>query len=134
MSPSPAFAAPAAVSARGFAGTAVPAVRPSCPVDGPVMSLSRRQALGAVLGAAGAALLPAAAFAKGGEGAKISFFGVGGQSSPYTAGIKTGGVVQYKKYSEDEMAYFKSIGMCSVSTIVSSALFCYLANVRALLD
>lgn len=123
MSPTPAFAAPAAVSARGFTGTAVPAVRSTCATSAPVMSLSRREALGAALGAAGAALLPAAAFAKSGDGANISFFGVGGQSSPYTAGIKTGGTVQYTPFNAEEMAYFKSIGKFTMF-ILCTGTFC----------
>lgn len=75
------------------------------------MSLSRRAALGAGLGAIGAALLGGvdSVNAKSGEGAKLSIFGVGGQSSPFTSGIETGGTVQYTPFSEDEMKYFRNI-------------------------
>jgi hypothetical protein len=107
MQSTPAFAAPATLGARALAGAAL-AAPPAC-AAGPTMALSRRAALGAGLGALGAALLPAAAFAKGGDGAKISVFGVGGASSPFTAGVQTGGTVVYSRFSEDEMAYFKSI-------------------------
>lgn len=108
MHSSPAFAAPAAVGARALAGAALSS--PTCsPAAGPTMALSRRAALGAALSAVGAAMLPASAFAKGGDAPKISIFGVGGASSPFDKGIERGGSVLYSRFSEDEMAYFKSI-------------------------
>lgn len=105
----PAFTAPASLSARAFSGPSVAQPTTSLSPSTPTMALSRRSALGAALTAAGAALLPAAAFAKGGESAKISIFGMGSASSPFVAGIKTSGTVQYKRFSDDELAYFKSI-------------------------
>lgn len=69
--------------------------------------ISRRDAL-----LTGAALLlgvPAAALAKSGEGPKISVFGIGGPSSPFNAGIPTGGKVQYKENGEAEIAVFRRI-------------------------
>ena len=73
----------------------------------PTMSISRRAALG---GAAAALLARAsAALAKSGDSPKISIFGVGGASSPYTAGIQTGGTVQYKAYNDAELLAFKKI-------------------------
>lgn len=108
MHSSPAFAAPAAVGARTLAGAALST--PTCAAPaGPTMALTRRAALGAALSAMGAAVLPASAFAKGGDAPKISIFGVGGASSPFDAGIQTGGTVLYSRFSEDEIAYFKSI-------------------------
>lgn len=108
MTSSPAFAAPAAVGARALAGAAL--ATPTCAAAaGPTMALSRRAALGAALSAVGAAMLPAAAFAKGGDAPKISVFGVGGASSPFDKGIEKGGTVLYSRFSDDEMAYFKSI-------------------------
>lgn len=73
----------------------------------PTMAISRRAALGGVA----AALLSqvGAALAKSGDSPKISIFGVGGASSPYTAGIQTGGTVQYKQYNDSELLVFKKI-------------------------
>lgn len=39
----------------------------------------------------------------------MSVFGVGGQSSPFTAGVQRGGKVLYKTFSDDEVAVFKRI-------------------------
>lgn len=108
MHSTPAFTAPAALGARALAGAALST--PTCaPSAGPTMALTRRAALGAALSAVGAAMLPASAFAKGGDAPKISIFGVGGASSPFESGIQKGGTVLYERFSEDEMAYFKSI-------------------------
>lgn len=72
-----------------------------------VTPVSRRQAL-----LSAAALLvgaPMAALAKSGDSPKISVFGVGGQSSPFTAGVKRGGKVLYSTLGDDEVAVFKRI-------------------------
>ncbi|CAN8069628.1 unnamed protein product [Agarophyton chilense] len=73
--------------------------------------VSRRQALrdGAMALLTTLALGPVAAAAKSGDSPKISVFGVGGASSPFDSGIQTGGKVQYKPFSKDEMAVFKRI-------------------------
>lgn len=90
-----------------FAGTRLAKVQraPTCKTNTVSMSISRRAALSgaaaALLGRVGAAL------AKSGDSPKISVFGVGGASSPYTAGIQTGGTVQYKAYNDAELLVFK---------------------------
>lgn len=72
--------------------------------------LSRRQALTAAAALlTGAALSPYSASAKSGDSPKISVFGVGGASSPFTAGVQTGGKVIYKEFGDDEVAVFKRI-------------------------
>lgn len=70
-------------------------------------SLNRRQLL--VAGAALLAGVPLSALAKSGDSPNISIFGVGGQSSPFTAGIQTGGSTLYTEFNEDELAVFKRI-------------------------
>jgi len=73
------------------------------------MPLSRRDALNGAAGAAAAALLSgtSGALVKSGDGSKISVFGVGGASSPYTAGVQKGGKVEYSERGAEELAFFK---------------------------
>lgn len=72
--------------------------------------MSRRQALAAAAAlVTGAVVAPLAASAKSGDSPKISIFGVGGASSPFTAGVQTGGKVIYKRFGDDEIAVFKRI-------------------------
>lgn len=72
--------------------------------------VSRRQALAAAAAmAAGAILSPTAASAKSGDSPKISIFGVGGASSPFTAGVQTSGNVLYKAFGDAELDVFKRI-------------------------
>lgn len=82
-----------------------------CGANVPRMSLSRRDALAGAAGAAAAALLSGvgAALAKSGDAPKISVFGVGGASSPYTAGVQKGGVVQYKEMNSGEIELYKRL-------------------------
>lgn len=53
--------------------------------------------------------VPLAALAKSGEAPSISIFGVGGQSSPFSAGVQTGGKKVYKSFNDDEVALYKRI-------------------------
>lgn len=69
--------------------------------------ITRRDAL--LAGAALLAGIPAAALAKSGDSPKISVFGVGGASSPFTAGVQSGGKLQYKSFNEDEITLYKRI-------------------------
>lgn len=71
--------------------------------------LSRRDAMLAGAALLTGAILPKSAFAKSGDSPKISIFGVGGASSPFDAGIQTGGKVIYKSFNDDEIAVFKRI-------------------------
>lgn len=72
--------------------------------------VSRRQALSAAAAlVAGASLAPLIANAKSGDSPSISIFGIGGQSSPFTAGVPTGGKVQYTGFNDDEIATYKRI-------------------------
>lgn len=73
--------------------------------------LSRRDALAAGLGVFGAAILGEVlpAQAKSGDSPKISIFGLGGQSSPFSSGVQSSGTVQYEPYNDEEMAYFKKV-------------------------
>lgn len=57
---------------------------------------TRRAVLAGALAAAGLAILPGAAQAKGGDGAKQSFFGAGAISNPFTYNEKSVGPVVYK--------------------------------------
>lgn len=57
---------------------------------------TRRAVLAGALAAAGLAILPGSASAKGGEGAKQSFFGAGAISNPFTYNEKSKGPVVYK--------------------------------------
>lgn len=57
---------------------------------------TRRAVLAGALAAAGLAILPGSAMAKGGEGAKQSFFGAGSISNPFTYNEKAKGPVVYK--------------------------------------
>lgn len=107
----PAFVnTPASVASRStFRGAALPVCAPTsnAAVSMSAAPISRRQAL-----LAGAALLagtPLAALAKGGDAPSISIFGVGGASSPFTAGVQSGGKVLYSRFRDDEIAVFKRI-------------------------
>lgn len=57
---------------------------------------TRRAVLAGALAAAGVAILPGTAMAKGGEGAKQSFFGAGAISNPFSYNEKSKGPVVYK--------------------------------------
>lgn len=71
------------------------------------MSLSRRAALAAGLALAAGVVVPSPSEAKGGDAPKISVFGVGGQSSPFSAGVQTGGNPVYKEFNDEEVASYK---------------------------
>lgn len=109
----PAFVTGPALSARSFSGAAVKKCVSSSPTTVVAMSaspISRREALATAAAlVAGTVLGPFAASAKSGDSPKISVFGVGGASSPFTAGIQTGGKVAYKQFNDDEVAVFKRI-------------------------
>lgn len=110
----PAFVVAPAGPARAFAGAALRCTRPTPRPELVSMTaapISRRDALAAAIAlVAGATVVaPRPSFAKGGEGAKISIFGVGGASSPFVAGVKTTGQVQYSKFGDSELAVFKNI-------------------------
>lgn len=90
-----------AVGASSVTGTrvAAPAVCANATIamraggDAPA---TRRAVLAGALAAAGLAILPGSAMAKGGEGAKQSFFGAGSISNPFTYNEKSKGPVVYK--------------------------------------
>eukprot|EP00172_Hildenbrandia_rubra_P003658 Plantae.Rhodophyta-Hildenbrandia_rubra.ctg6110.p1 GENE.Plantae.Rhodophyta-Hildenbrandia_rubra.ctg6110~~Plantae.Rhodophyta-Hildenbrandia_rubra.ctg6110.p1 ORF type:complete len:213 (-),score=25.68 Plantae.Rhodophyta-Hildenbrandia_rubra.ctg6110:435-1073(-) len=72
--------------------------------------VSRRDVMIRALVAGGALVVgPLTAQAKSGDAPKISIFGVGGQSSPFTAGIKSGGKTLYKPYNADELQIYGRI-------------------------
>lgn len=96
----------AAAAAPSFTGARLRAPA-RCASAGPRMALSRRDALGAAVGAAAALLAGSPALAKGGDAPKISVFGVGGASSPFTKGVQKGGTVQYEAFGDDEVEVFK---------------------------
>lgn len=120
----PAFVSGAsAVSTRTpFTGATLQKCTSARPAPALTMSanpMSRRQAL--LAGAALLAGVPLSAFAKSGEGPKISVFGVGGASSPFDAGIKRSGSILYSKFNADELAVFKRISTESKDRIVGAA-------------
>lgn len=92
-----------------FTGLRLHHTTPLCSKAATRMSISRREAVSGAAGAAFAALLAGVngASAKSGDAPKISIFGVGGASSPYTAGVQTGGTVQYKEFNADEQALYR---------------------------
>ncbi|PXF43342.1 hypothetical protein BWQ96_06905 [Gracilariopsis chorda] len=111
MSPSAFVTGPSFTVRTAFAGKTLPKCSNApASITMSQSSVSRRQALltGAALLSA-AVLQPLSAYAKGGDSPKISVFGVGGASSPFDAGIQTGGKVQYKPFLEDEVAVFQRI-------------------------
>lgn len=52
---------------------------------------------------------------------KISIFGVEGASSPFTAGVETGGNTLYTQFNPDELAVFKRIAEESKVRIVGAS-------------
>ncbi|KAI0563197.1 Oxygen-evolving enhancer protein [Gracilaria domingensis] len=120
----PAFVTGAPLVPRSsFCGKSMPAcsqtARPAITMS--QAPVSRRQALmggAALLAAVG--LSPFATLAKSGDSPKISVFGVGGASSPFDAGVPTGGKVQYKPFGDEEVAVFKRIVDDSKERLVGS--------------
>lgn len=105
-----AFVTGPSVNARpAFSGAAVRtcSTAPQATVTMSASKPNRRQLLQSA--AALVAGIPLAALAKSGDSAKISIFGVGGASSPYVAGIETGGKILYNGFSDEEIALFKRI-------------------------
>lgn len=109
----PAFVPRPPVSARSsFSGLSLKSSTTTCR---PILTMtatpiSRRQALSAAAALiTGATLSPLIANAKSGDSPKISVFGVGGQSSPFTAGVQQGGKVIYKTFNDDEITLYKRI-------------------------
>lgn len=119
----PAFVTGPAVATRSstFSGAAVPACPTSSPANVTMSSspISRRKALQTA--AAVLAGVPLAALAKSGDSPKISIFGVGGFSSPFTAGVTTGGQRQYAEYNDDEIMRFKRIVNESKDRIIAAS-------------
>lgn len=114
-----------AVGASSFTGTRVvaPAVCANASMamraggDAPA---TRRAVLAGALAAAGVAILPGSAMAKGGEGAKQSFFGAGSISNPFTYNEKSKGPVIYQVRTRVQRGHGGGLG-CAVARILSLA-------------
>lgn len=109
----PAFVPGTAVSARSFSGRNLTCTTSTTTPASVTMSanpISRRQALSAAAAVfAGVSLAPLVSEAKSGDSPTISIFGIGGQSSPFTAGVQQGGKVQYRSFNDDEITIYKRI-------------------------
>lgn len=81
---------------------------------------TRRAVLAGALAAAGLAILPGSASAKGGEGAKQSFFGAGAISNPFTYNEKSKGPVVYKPFNDDEKEYLEKIVSDSKQSLMAT--------------
>ena len=84
------------------------------------LKLSRRAALAAGLALAAGVIAPTPSEAKGGDAPKISIFGVGGASSPFTAGVQTGGQSMYERFNEEELSSYKKNVDASKERLVTS--------------